>query len=372
MISEDQKRCSLYFTEGASDKEYHAQLYSKEGGFVVDFQYGRRGSALQSGTKTTGPLPYDKALKIYSKLVSEKMGKGYTPQESGQIFQSASSELNFTGLLPHLLNEITSDDADRYIQDPNWMLQLKYDGERRTVKISEDGTVIGSNKKGLQVALPQNIADEAKRLHAMFGPVTLDGEIIGNKLYVWDVLEIGPDDIRGRRAEERYFIAQGLSPMLSGSTNIEVCHAGCSTIEKRNLYNAYRDAGLEGVVFKEKNAPYVSGRPSSGGTQLKLKFWDSATLEVSMVNAQRSVGVQGYDENNKAVPLGNVTIPPNKPVPVVGDIVEVKYLYAYRNGSIYQPEYLSVRADQNRDDCSVLQLKYKVDQVNVMSKLNRP
>lgn len=72
------EKISLFFTEGSSDKVYHAQLEPKNDGFVVNFQYGRRGATLQAGTKTADPLPYDKAKKIYDKLVAEKKGKGYT------------------------------------------------------------------------------------------------------------------------------------------------------------------------------------------------------------------------------------------------------------------------------------------------------
>ena len=56
---------SLYFKEGSSDKEYHAQLEPHQGGWIVSFQYGRRGSALRADLKTPQPLPYAEAKKIY-------------------------------------------------------------------------------------------------------------------------------------------------------------------------------------------------------------------------------------------------------------------------------------------------------------------
>lgn len=48
---------SLFFKEGTSDKEYHAQLEPKDSGWIVNFQYGRRGSALRAESKTPQPLP---------------------------------------------------------------------------------------------------------------------------------------------------------------------------------------------------------------------------------------------------------------------------------------------------------------------------
>jgi len=59
---------------------------------------------------------------------------------------------------------------------------------------------------------------------------------------------------------------------------------------------------------------------------------------------------------------GNVTIPPNHRVPGVGTIVEIRYLYAFReSGCLYQPTYLGPRSDVTERECAVVQLKYKSD-----------
>lgn len=71
------KNISLYFKEGSSDKEYHVQMVKSGKGVVVNFQYGRVGNALQSGTKTPVPVSEEEAEKVYDKLVKEKMRKGY-------------------------------------------------------------------------------------------------------------------------------------------------------------------------------------------------------------------------------------------------------------------------------------------------------
>jgi len=48
-------------------------------------------------------------------------------------------------------------------------------------------------------------------------------------------------------------------------------------------------------------------------------------------------------DNGKLVPAGNVTIPPNCPIPAVDQVVECRYLYAFKeSGCIYQPVYLGV------------------------------
>lgn len=71
------KKADLFFQEGTSNKEYHLQLEESGSGYVVNFQYGRVGNALQSGTKTATPVTLPEAEKIYDKLLKEKLGKGY-------------------------------------------------------------------------------------------------------------------------------------------------------------------------------------------------------------------------------------------------------------------------------------------------------
>jgi bifunctional non-homologous end joining protein LigD len=111
------------------------------------------------------------------------------------------------------------------------------------------------------------------------------------------------------------------------------------------------------VVFKRLDAPYTPGRPSRGGSQLKYKFYATASLIVAHHNDQRSVELRLADQ---AGSTGNVTIPPDHPVPPVGAVVEVRYLYAFRqSGCLYQPVYLGVRDDTDPAECTADQLKYQ-------------
>jgi len=120
-----------------------------------------------------------------------------------------------------------------------------------------------------------------------------------------------------------------------------------------------KDENREGVVFKQLSASYTAGRPASGGAQFKQKFHASASFVVTKVNSKRSVSLALFD-GTVVVPTGNVTIPPNHAVPKAGAVVEVRYLYAFReSGSIYQPVFLGVRDDMEPDACRVDQLKFK-------------
>jgi len=112
-------------------------------------------------------------------------------------------------------------------------------------------------------------------------------------------------------------------------------------------------------VFKDLHAAWHSGRPNSGGPALKFKFVETASCIVGGSRAgKRSVELLLLDP---AVPrlVGNVTIPPNHAIPPPDSVIEVRYLYAYPGGSLFQPVYLGPRDDVDIRECTIQQLKLK-------------
>lgn len=357
-------KASLYYCEGTSDKEYHAEIVEVAGGNVVNFRYGRRGGALTVGTKTSGPVDFAQAKKIYDKLMKEKTSKGYTPAVSGVAYQGTEPAGLKSGFLPQLLNPITEHEAMDLIADNHWAVQEKMDGERRAAH-ADGNSVIGMNRKGLIVPLPESIADELQIIAESSGAIRIDGELVGEILYVFDMhIHLGihfhpsPWSKRMQLAE----IA------LAGCKQLKTVPVAITPDEKRRLWNKVKNAHGEGVVFKRMNSQVTEGRPNSGGDWLKFKFTESASCCVMEVNAgKRSVKIGLFDtsirpyviKGQKLVPVGNVTIPPNHDVPATGEIVEVEYLYAYKGGSIYQPVYRGKRKDLDMSACTTGQLKYK-------------
>jgi bifunctional non-homologous end joining protein LigD len=133
-----------------------------------------------------------------------------------------------------------------------------------------------------------------------------------------------------------------------------------SNTQKARHLRDIKAENSEGVVFKLLDAPYTAGRPNSGGTQLKFKFWAEADVIVCGSRAgKRSVGMQVYDDQGKLVPIGSVTIPANYDIPTVGQVGVVKYLYSFPGGSLYQPQWRGVRTDKAADECLHSQLKAK-------------
>src|ERR1041384_8228598 len=125
-MNTENNQISLYYKEGSSDKIYQVQIEEKDAGFVVNFAYGRRGSTLNTGTKTSSPVPYDQAKRIFDKLVKEKQAKGYTVGENGTPYQHTNKEQQVSGLHPQLLNPIEEQDVRSYITHPEYWAQEKY------------------------------------------------------------------------------------------------------------------------------------------------------------------------------------------------------------------------------------------------------
>lgn len=338
------KSASLYFREGSSDKVYHATVEEKDGGHVVNFQYGRRGGTMNTGSKTSSPVTLDEAVKVWTKLINSKLAKGYrhmSEEIQGAIPQAEVPETP-TEIQCCLLNPVDEEECERLLDDPEWAAQPKFDGVRFMLG-RKDGKVYALNRKGKQVSVPNQIAGEAELLGDNY---LLDGELVGETLHVFDLLELDGKCHRNLPVEERVDL------LPDGNDNIQVVPLKFLK-SKRSLYNRLRKEGGEGIVFKRVGSRYSVGRPASGGNYLKFKFYSTCSCRVANVNQKRSVSlVMGCETE-----VGNVTIPANHDVPGKGEVVEVRYLYAYRGGSLYQPTYLGVRDDVDPDTADSLKFK---------------
>ena len=339
---------SLYFRESGSDKEYHARIEAAGSGlYSVNFAYGRRGAALTAGTKTSSPTTLEAATKIYEKLIAEKKAKGYTPSDDGKAFAMTEKAGEVSGLLPQLLNPIDESDVSRYLNDDDWVMEEKRDGRRLMVRVVS-GNVEGANRKGLLVSLPKEIEDALKD-----GPdCVLDGELIGAKLYVFDVLSYAGEDLSDRGYLRRVAVRNAIP--FANRAAVEGVETFVGTDAKTAAYQRLHAADKEGVVFKRADAGYKVGRPTVGGSQVKFKFYATCSAVVGTVNPQRSVGLL-----LDGVSVGNVTISSNFDMPKQGDVVEVRYLYYNPQGALYQSCFLGVRDDIDADECTLSQLKHK-------------
>jgi bifunctional non-homologous end joining protein LigD len=301
--------------------------------------------------KCTGQ-PLDKATKVYDKLYDEKVGKGYKEGAiSGGVYTPAPvAVISSSGerFVPQLLNPIEESELDKYLHDDSYGMQEKKDG-KHVIGCYRDALLTVYNKKGRPVGYPAGYRD------ALSVPCVIDGETIGDVLHVFDLLEVLGVDYRGRGYGDRY---AKLSTMEFGSS-IRIVPLAIGYTAKKKLYDQMVINKKEGVVFKRLSSLYTPGRPSSLGDMLKLKFYATCSVRVSGGRTgKHSVSLEILD-GGAWVGVGNVTIAPSIPLPSVNKVVEVRYLYAYPGGSLYQPTYIGPRDDVDDEECVISQLKYK-------------
>jgi len=368
----------LHYRSGASDKVYHAAIIY-EGGYYVNFAYGRRGNALTHGTKTTKPVTLARADTVFQQVVNEKVSKGYiiSPGISGKVFDtptsvvpvptSAASTLTpasllkvNSGILPQLCNEFDESSLSYLMNGPEWGMQEKIDGHR-TLVTSVGGVTKGINKKGQFMDLPHWLMSAIDELPI---DITLDGELVGELYYVFGMLLFRGDDFRGL---EHGMVHSALKTLITNEMiggGITLVPMAVTPEQKARLFEQIKKSGKEGVVFKRLAGHYTPGKPASGGDFLKHKFWAEASVVVTSINDKRSVAMGVLNPSMSKSDLthvGSVTIPPNHDIPKVGQIIDVRYLYAYEGGSLYQPIYKGQRDDVNLNECLMSRLKFKAE-----------
>ncbi len=76
------KKTLLHYQKGTSNKVYNVYLIEiSPSEYLVNFEYGRFGSKLKEGTKTSSPVTLERAEKLFDSLVVSKINKGYLIKE---------------------------------------------------------------------------------------------------------------------------------------------------------------------------------------------------------------------------------------------------------------------------------------------------
>lgn len=366
---------TLHCTEGSASKAYRVQtIEAPDGTFGVRADSARIGNAWNDqGWKVQG-VTEEKARKQAESLIKAKTAKGYRLVDStsgGEAPQLVVAPTATPVHRPMLLNPIDLAEAPAYLNDGAWVMEEKKDGVRFMLE-REGEKVRGFNKRGVEVPVEASLVRVAISLPADF---LLDGELVGTTLWAFDILEADGENLRDRGyLERRDWLSKLLRFARAKSPIAEVPFWAYE--QKAKMLEQLRENRAEGVVFKRSRAPYACGRPASGGDAIKCKFTETASFLVVGTNGKRSVqvgvvpapsdhpraaGLPAKFQAEPGVPIGvgNVTIPANHKIPPIGAIVEVRYLYAYPNGSIFQATYLGERGDVAEAECHAGQLKFR-------------
>jgi bifunctional non-homologous end joining protein LigD len=251
------------------------------------------------------------------------------------------------------LTPVDEDQVHEMLDSDEWLGQEKMDGERRAVEVTDTG-ILGINRKGLYVGVPDAWVPALTRLPV--GTI-VDGEHIGDRLFIFDCPQLGAEDMRGYGYERRHdkirFSLKSVAGPDSGSP-VSVLAITRASAAKRALLKSIAAANGEGMVFRKRSGPYEAGLSENS---VKHKLHESATCIVTGVNAgKRSVGLALLDTDGIQTPVGNVTIPANHAIPAPEDLVEVRYLHMFEGGSLFQPFYKGLRTDLETDAAKLSQV----------------
>lgn len=402
--------------------------------YEIGAQWGRRGAYGESAVKYVGS-DFNKALRTWNNIIREKTGKGYTTDESGTPYMpstlpeisspedlraitrsstalvsypcpvcgqlstgpvrlcptcenrgaavvnaipelSPAMETAWLAMLPanalaQLPNSITEEELEEIIDDPAWGAQEKFDGKRLVLRY-QNGRVTSFNKKGTTCGCPlsfvsafRNMMDtDTNRVITAY----LDGEMVGQVLYVYDFRVEGQ---RNGDYQERH---DRLGHLIDGVVSDVFQFAPLVISDKRAFLARLRGQNKEGIILKRLDSEYRPGRPASGGDQLKFKFVATASCIVRGINDRNSISLDLLDANGDRVDVGNCTVLKRGELAKIAPdtVVEIRYLYAYEGGSLYQPVYLGIRDDIDIEECRMSQLKYKGTDTTATQGVKKP
>ena len=268
--------------------------------------------------------------------------------------------------MPMLATEIDPD-IEPYLVNDEWAMELKIDGHRLT---AETGNVRCLNRSGdpFRQSIARVVLDELATIDGF----TLDGELLDQRTYfVFDLLAtpLGPTThlpYRHRRKMIESLFERWHPPHILPVPAVYTEHG------KRDMFRRAQEQGNEGVILKDRSAPYAAMRSDRW---LKVKLWKSVDAMIAEIapTGKSSVALAllhhgedwpgetlgRLDDGRLVVGIGSCLMSQrNLGRAHVGDVMEVKYLYASDSGRLVQPAFLRFRSDKATDECSTDQLQY--------------
>ena len=223
--------------------------------------------------------------------------------------------------------------ALRWPASPDWTFETKADGKRAALAA---GQLRG---RAMRYPLPGE-------LPAALAGVALDGELVGNVYFVFDVLERNGEDLRALPLRERRADLLALQPLFPDWIQpIPTARPGMAGGEY--LQAVLRDGG-EGCVAKRLSAPY-------GCQWFKAKRLETFDVVViSPAGFARSVEIGQYNDG-ALVDCGKVsvfslgTLDNLRP----GDVLEIAAQGRTVKGKFREPRFLKVRTDKPATACTI-------------------
>ncbi|MET3172934.1 UNVERIFIED_ORG: putative DNA-binding WGR domain protein [Arthrobacter sp. UYCu721] len=250
------------------------------------------------------------------------------------------------------------------INDPSWVAQYKYDGDRVVVEITH-GEIRVLNRQGEEKSKNVGTAHllPFSALHA--GRWVFDGEIVGRTLVLFDL--IAASDAHATWVQEhdafsrRYCALTEIANVLSIPAVAVAPHDAPVVLAPVATGNAAKDHFLataiseqrEGIILRHEDGPYDLGRRSTFLVKHKL-IKDADVIVTSLHGMKQSASLAVHDVNGKLIEIGSASTI-GKGAVAVGDVWVVTFLYVTdpQHPRLFQPRLVSRRHDKLTTDCTI-------------------
>ncbi len=218
---------------------------------------------------------------------------------------------------------------------PDWTFETKADGKRGLLA---NGELRG---RALRYRLPGE-------LPAALAGCTLDGELVGNVYFAFDVIEADGEDLRRLPLRERGAALKALqSAFPDWIRPIPTARPGQSGSE---YLAEVLIRGCEGICAKQLSAPYGVG-------WLKAKRLETFDVVVTaLASTTRSVSIGQYSDDGRLVDCGKVAVFSLSTLESLrtGDVLEIAAQGRTVKGKFREPRFLKGRTDKPAADCVAL------------------
>lgn len=264
-------------------------------------------------------------------------------------------------LVPMLAEPLPEARADTLLSDDNWRAEWKVDGDRFMLHV-DDGHLIPVNRKGETITIPSKaIVDSFKDLP---GQWAFDGEMVSREFYVWDMPRANDLITPQSPFEDRRTALEGFFDLVDLDPSIHLITSYRDEDQKRALHDRVKKHGGEGIMLKDVNARYFSGKRSD--RIRKVKYWKSAEVIITELHREGKdnavmemlcLGDCVHPRCHGRVEVGTISRI-GKGAIQVGDVVEVKFLYVVDRAKpkLVQPTILRKRTDKGPEECTIDQL----------------
>ena len=264
-------------------------------------------------------------------------------------------------IAPQLAQEAALTMLPKLVVDDEVIFEQKLDGHRvMLVSPGGDAEPIALTRNGQPYTkgLPKKIRDWRFPEGNGYGEMILDGELVGDTYWVFDMPRSTASD-ETTPLHVRRFALEQVFEFIARCPAMRLVPQAKTTEEKAALAERALKDNFEGLVAKRKESPYRAGGRTS--EWMKLKFITTADCIVTGVRTDGKESVDlGMVDNGTIVPVGRASLIGKEKNGVIskGDVIEVRYLYCGSGGRLYQPTILHKRTDKPMHQCTIDQMKH--------------